>query len=126
MKFLARVLILAALLIPFSAPALAYDPLGPACNGNSSAVCVQNKNFQNNSSNPANDIVQSATNIIAMAAGLAAVIIIIISGLTMVTSGGDQEKVKKARGTLMAAIIGLVIVAFAWVIVKFVIEKLVT
>lgn len=130
MRPLSKLLISLALVLSFSAPVLAYNPLGNACSNlgknQTSAACNQSTSFQTNGKNPANDIVQSATNIVAMAAGLAAVIIIIVSGLTMASSGGEQEKVKKARTMLMSAIIGLVIVAFAWMIVTFVIKKLVT
>jgi hypothetical protein len=41
---------------------------------------------------------------------------VIFSALQWITSGGDKEKVAGARGRLTNAIIGLFILAFAWVI----------
>lgn len=73
---------------------------------------------------PAVHIINVAANIVATLAGIAAIITIIISGLTMITSGGNQESVTNARKHLVAALIGLVIVALAWVITRFVVDRL--
>ena len=53
-------------------------------------------------------------------AGIVAVGFIIFAGIRYVTSGGDAEKVKKAKNTLLYAIIGLLIAALALVIVNLV------
>jgi len=55
--------------------------------------------------------------------GVAAVIMIILSGLRYITSGGDASKVGAAKSSLIYALIGLVIVALAQVIVHFVFAK---
>ena len=52
------------------------------------------------------------------------VIILIIGGLTWATAGGNEEKVNKAKKTILAAVIGLAVVLLAWVIVKYVITMI--
>lgn len=47
-----------------------------------------------------------------------AVILIIISGIKLLTSGGDQEKVASARRSLTYTIIGLVIILLSFVIIN--------
>lgn len=50
--------------------------------------------------------------------GATALIFIIISGLTLMNSGGDQKKVASAKGTLTYAIIGLVLALLSFAIVN--------
>jgi len=59
-------------------------------------------------------------NWILIAAGIIAVGFIIWAGIRYVLSGGDAEKVKKAKNTLLYAIIGLLIAALAMIIVNLV------
>ena len=49
------------------------------------------------------------------------IIFIVIGGIKWTTSGGDKEKVAQARGTITAAIIGLIIAVLAFAIVSFVV-----
>lgn len=62
-------------------------------------------------------------NLISLVVGVAAVIMIIIGGFKYVTSNGDSGSVSSAKDTILYAIIGLVIVAMAQVIVRFVIVE---
>ncbi len=48
---------------------------------------------------------------------------IIIGGLKYITSAGESSNVTSAKNTIMYAIIGLVIVALAQFIVRFVFER---
>ena len=61
--------------------------------------------------------------VISILVGIAAVIMLIISGFRYITSGGDSGKVGEAKQTIIYAIVGLIIVALAQFIVKFVLEK---
>lgn len=54
-------------------------------------------------------------------AGIIAVLVIVISGVQYVISVGDSAKVTRAKNTLTYAIVGLLIVIFAFTIVNFVI-----
>lgn len=65
-------------------------------------------------------------NILSMVVGVAAVIMIIIGGLRYITSGGDSAGVNGAKNTILYAVIGLVIVALAQVIVRFVLDRVTT
>ncbi len=62
-------------------------------------------------------------NILSVVVGVVAVIMIIVGGLKYITSGGDSNGISSAKNTILYAIIGLVIVALAQVIVKFVLNK---
>ena len=52
-------------------------------------------------------------------AGIIAVIVLIIGGIYYTISQGDPGKVKKAKETIMYAIIGLIVVSSAFAIVNF-------
>ncbi len=56
--------------------------------------------------------------------GIISIIMIIVGGLMWMTSGGSEEKAKKARGILVNAIIGLFIVLAAYVITYWVVDTL--
>lgn len=64
--------------------------------------------------------VTAILNVLSIIAGVAGVIMIIVSGLRYITSGGDAQSVSGAKRTLIYAIVGLVVVAFAQFIVRFV------
>ncbi len=49
------------------------------------------------------------------------VLMIVVSGIMYMVSGGDSGKVETAKNTLMYSIVGLVVALLAWVIVKTVI-----
>lgn len=53
-----------------------------------------------------------------LAAGLLSVIFIFIGGFSFILSGGSEDKIKTAVGTIRYAIIGLIITIFAVVIVS--------
>lgn len=119
-------------LAPMSARA--YDPLNAACNTGSasdkSTICTQNNAQQLTDTNPvagSNGLLSKVTNLIAIGAGIIGTIMVIVSGFQIITAGGggsgDTNKIKKARGRLLAALIGMVIVALAWTIVTFVVQK---
>lgn len=69
------------------------------------------------------DLKQTVINIINLALGLLsliAVVMIIIGGFTWLTSGGNEEKVDKAKKTISAAVVGMIIIMLAWALVLFV------
>lgn len=126
-----RLLLLFGLLTCLLAPAsLAhaatdYDPFSQACTaqggaGSSSSACTPTSGDPISGKNGA---LRNATKIIAVIAGVAAVIIIIISGFEYITSGGDPQKAASARSALIGAVIGLVIIVAAQAIIVFVLSK---
>ena len=111
--------------------ALAFNPLAPACQtksgaGASGPVCTQNKAQNGSPVNPALHTINVASTIIAFVAGIAAVIVIIVSGFQFITAGGiaggqragdAPGGAKKARQTLVGAVIGLLVIALAWTLI---------
>lgn len=107
-----------------------FDPVctnGNVQGGNNkeSPVCKDSKSAQGND---ANDnvvlrIIKAGANVIAFLAGAAAIIMIIVAGFSFVTSGGNSEKTANARRRIVGATIGLVIIALAWAITRFITGK---
>jgi hypothetical protein len=62
-------------------------------------------------------------NLLSIVIGIVAVIMIIFAGFKYITSGGDSNNVSGAKNTLIYAIIGLIIVALAQFIVRFVLNE---
>ncbi len=69
------------------------------------------------------DIIELVINVFSLIVGVVSVIMIIIGGLKYITSGGDSGNITGAKNTILYAIIGLVVVALAQVVVKFVLQK---
>ena len=57
--------------------------------------------------------------------GLLAVIFVLIGGINYMTSAGDPSKTKKAKDTIIYALIGLVICVLAFALVNFVIVHII-
>ncbi|HEX5456183.1 MAG TPA: TrbC/VirB2 family protein [Candidatus Saccharimonadales bacterium] len=70
------------------------------------------------------DLLARIINFISIIVAIAAILMIIYAGFRLVTSGGSAESTKSARDTILYAVIGLVVVLFAQVIVKFVLAKI--
>jgi hypothetical protein len=58
--------------------------------------------------------------------GIILLIMFILSGARFMTSGGDDEKVKKAKKTFYSAIIGIIIILSSYSIVEFVINSFIS
>ncbi|HCB55518.1 MAG: hypothetical protein UU08_C0007G0016 [Candidatus Uhrbacteria bacterium GW2011_GWE2_40_58] len=56
--------------------------------------------------------------------GIVAVVFVVYAGFLWMTAGGDKERVTKARGMIINALIGLVIVLSAFTITQFVLRSL--
>lgn len=112
-------------------PAHAYDPF----RGTDSA-CTNSRGVKTStstacaaptSSNPLlgpQGLLIKATRVLAIVAGIAAVIVIIVAGLQYITAGGDSKNVSNAKNTILYASIGLVIIIAAQTIISFVLSKL--
>jgi ABC-type Fe3+ transport system permease subunit len=113
--------ILAALLI-FVSPAavLAQTTSDEACEG----VAIAGGNCDD----PENDrkvdsLVSQVVNVLSVVVGIVATIMIMLGGFKYVTSNGDSNQISSAKNTILYAIVGIVVVVFAQVIVRFVINK---
>jgi len=56
--------------------------------------------------------------------GVIFVILVLLAGYNWMSANGDEEKITKAKDTLRAAVIGLIIIAAAYSITYFVFESL--
>jgi hypothetical protein len=66
-------------------------------------------------------------NVIRVAITLVGVVLLLLllyAGFLWMTAGGDTEKVKKARGMIFNAIVGMIIIVLAYAITDFVIQQL--
>lgn len=70
-----------------------------------------------------NHIITLIINIFSVVVGLIAVIMIIIGGIRFVLSGGDSAATGNARNTVLYAVVGLVVVALAQILVRYVLNR---
>lgn len=68
-------------------------------------------------------LVQNVVNVLSVLVGIVATIMIMVGGFKYITSQGDSGNISGAKNTILYAIVGLVVVAFAQIIVRFVISK---
>ena len=68
-------------------------------------------------------LVRRIINIFSIVVGSVSVIMIIIGGFRYIISGGDSAGVSAAKNTILYAIVGLVIVLFSQIIIRFVISN---
>lgn len=116
----------------FSAQAFAFDPLtdtGACPAGSNASVCQDNassttQTVSDNKFYGPNGALTKVVNILSYIVGAVAVIIIIIAGLSLITSTGDQARLTSARNSIIYAIVGLAIVAFSQAIIVFVLRRL--
>ncbi len=66
------------------------------------------------------DNVTGLINSILAILGLVAVAFLIYAGVLMVTAGGNDEQVGKARKVITYALVGIIIIVLSWTIVSFV------
>lgn len=116
--FAASLLIPGVMLVGMAAPVGAIDVLRDSCSagGNDNAVCKAK-------GDDAMVTVKNVINMLLFIVGIVAVISIIIGGIMYTTSNGDQGNVKKAKDTIMYAVIGLVVAILAFAIVTFVVAS---
>jgi len=111
----------AARALSLSAPTpVVADLKGDACSGlsqlNSNQGCSQA------GGSGVTNLVKTIVEILSVVVGIASVIMIIIAGFKYITSAGDSNSIASAKNTLIYALVGLVIVAFAQFMVHFVVN----
>lgn len=92
-----------------------------ACNGNNDPICTEAT-----ADGKLTAFVKVIVDTLFYILGAVAVIVIILSGISYVTSTGDPGAITKAKSTLTYAVIGLVVAMLAYAIVNFVIVKTTT
>jgi hypothetical protein len=108
-----------------------FDPLAPTCNAASDtqeaqAICDDSTDGADRDPiNGDGGVIADVANLLALAGGVIAVFIIVIAGITMMTSGGDAGKVSSSRNAIIYAAVGLVVIVLARTIVVFIFDRLV-
>lgn len=125
-------LLFAAVAVPITASSVAHaaDIQNNLCSGagdlkvsGGTSNCAT---VSQGSDNSLNNLITQVINIFSLIVGVVAVIMIIVGGFRYITSGGDSNNVGAAKNTILYAIVGLIIVALAQIIVKFVLGKATT
>lgn len=120
--YLSRIITSLALIIALVFPTMAMAAPVNVIDGNSDA-CKGNTNICGNNGAKLFDIIKNVINVLLYATGILSVILIIISGIKYVVSGGDQAQVTSAKNTILYAVVGLIIAGLAYAIVNFVIDR---
>ncbi|HSH55898.1 MAG TPA: pilin [Candidatus Limnocylindrales bacterium] len=119
-----------ALLFAFAAPVAAPAVVSAQANIGGSLNCGAELNVRSTTgcatpttgTTGLQNILTRAVNIFSIIVGIIAVIMIIVGGLKYITSGGDSGNVSSAKNTILYAIVGLIVVALAQFIVRFVLN----
>lgn len=120
---LAFIGIMTAVVAVAGSPAVLADAKAEVCAG-VGAAAGGSTDCTSDSGTSVNRVIAAVVNILSLIVGIIAVIMIIVGGFRYVTSGGDSSSTTTAKNTIIYAIVGLVIVAFAQAIVQFVLKKL--
>lgn len=75
-----------------------------------------------NKSSDLSPLIKKIIDLLSYIIGIVAVLMIILGGLRYILSGGDSNSISGAKNTILYALIGIVIVIFAQVIVRFVVN----
>ncbi|PIR96864.1 MAG: hypothetical protein COT91_04345 [Candidatus Doudnabacteria bacterium CG10_big_fil_rev_8_21_14_0_10_41_10] len=57
---------------------------------------------------------------------IVAIIFVVLAGYSMVVSRGNEEKVTKAKQSLLWAVIGMIVIVASWIIISIVVETVKT
>lgn len=136
-RYVVTTIMAAAFAFPVYAPVVAHaqgniDPTVPSANSdirNNFCEGVDISVQADGSCNVAaaedsvNNTVKLAINLFSAIVGIISVVMIIVGGIRYITSGGDSGNVTAAKNTILYAVIGLIVVALAQIIVKFVLSR---
>jgi|GEM_PF-125005 len=108
-----------------SVPALAAgtDFKGDACSGLQSISGNDTTTCPTGSESALSNLIKTIISILSLVVGIVAVIMVIVGGFKFITSGGDSAKTASARSTIVYALVGILVAAFAQVLVHFVLFK---
>jgi hypothetical protein len=130
LAFIVAVLSLFTLFVAGNKVLAAFDPLGDTCKDNPSAtVCVDAQNAQGDTAQSnhiygKNGIFTKGASIISIIVGIGSVIMLVVTGIKFITSGGNAQQVAGARRTALFAVVGVVVALIAQSIIIFVLNKL--
>jgi len=111
--------------VPQASAQLFKDATSEACKGTqlsgatsgSAADCVPSERQR------IDNTIKTAVNLLSLIVAIAAVVVIIVNGFRFVVSGGDSNSVGNAKKGIIYAVVGLIVVALAQFIVRFVLSR---
>jgi hypothetical protein len=74
--------------------------------------------------NSLQDVVSLIIHIAFLAAGLVAVVYLIIGGFRYVTAAGNPDQVELAKATILNSVIGLIVILISFLIVSYILKAL--
>ncbi len=95
-----------------------------ACSGGGSDSAFCKTDVTQNPLYGPNGIITKATQVLSMFVGVVAVFVMVIAGISMMTSGGEPNKIATARRMILYACIGIVVAVLGQAIVSFVLTRL--
>ena len=110
--------------ITLPATANAVNVFQACSNGAGATDVCKEQSSTVHGSNPFLHTIKVLLDILTIVVGMAAVFMLIFSGLKMIWAQGDTSAVKSARDGIIGAIVGLVVAALAQAIVQFVLNKI--
>lgn len=120
----------ALLVLPVAVPMSAYAASSSIANNLNCGADLTLSNVSDAGCAPTDEdagtldrIIKFAINIFSVVVGVIAVVMIIIGGLKYITSGGESGNITGAKNTILYAIVGLVVVALAQFVVRFVLKQ---
>jgi TRAP-type C4-dicarboxylate transport system permease small subunit len=131
-RLLASILLIGCCLLATPLSVQAADILGSSaeCNNGSydtgsSAICTDNGAVQGNKNDdPVVDKLRDITSIIAIIAGAAAILLLLVGSIQYITSNGDSNKVGSAKNTIIYALVGLVVIVLAVSIIELILSRI--
>jgi len=85
--------------------------------------CKEYEDIAKNGQTDLTSVVKTIINVVIGVVGFVAVFMMIIGGISFITSQGDAAKVTKARNTILYGVVGLVVAILAFAIVNFVLTS---
>lgn len=112
-------------LLLFASPVQAFDIFGDSCKeAPNSSVCKQKQQQISENTNPIVRNVRTVANILAAATAVGAIIMIMVGALNLITSGGAADQVKKGKDRIIFSLVGVIVVALAWAITRFITDRI--
>jgi hypothetical protein len=105
-------------LFVLTAPVVFAQNAADVCNG----VAAAGASCVDNGGTSVNDVIGLVVNTLSSLIGVVAVIMIMVGGYKYITSSGDSSNIASAKNTILFAIVGLIVVALAQIIVRFVLQ----
>ena len=103
------IVLISFIVVGFVGPALAAIPVTPPNNVPTSTLP---------------DLINTISSVILLLVGIVAVLFLIIGGFRYITASGVPEQVQSAKGTIMYAIIGIMVALLSYAIVQYVITQI--